>query len=106
MVREFVDNFFCAHPPKLKHSIRKIQNFTDHSNPIAVSYRRPFFYRSKRVRDVSSKLGAKCVLYWTLPLTVIDPYGAETRANVAREEDGVEAEEGDEEKIESRLHLG
>ena len=39
-------------------------------------------------------------------LTVIDPDGAETRANVADEEDGVEYEEGDEEQVERRLHLG
>ena len=37
---------------------------------------------------------------------MIDPDGAETRANVADEEDGVEYEEGDEEQVERRLHLG
>ena len=37
---------------------------------------------------------------------MIDSDGAETRADVAREEDGVEDEEGDEEHVESRLHLG
>ena len=36
---------------------------------------------------------------------MIDSDGAETRADVAREEDGVEDEEGDEEQVEGRLHL-
>ena len=37
---------------------------------------------------------------------MIDPDGAETRADVAGEEDGVEAEQGDEEQVEGGLHLG
>ena len=37
---------------------------------------------------------------------MIDPDGAEALANVAGEEDGVEDEQGDEEQVEGRLHLG